>query len=704
MGSASDFIIENGVLTKYTGLDGDVTIPEGVVVIGHSAFEYYSKIKRVIVPYGVTKIEEKAFSYCSSLKHIDLPATVTSIGESTFGHCSDLKSVVIPNSVTSIGDRAFEHCESLLQITLPNSVVDMGDCTFFNCTDLKHVVLPNGITQIGYNMFGLCSSLESIELPVTVTSIGERAFSSCNALTHITIPEGVVSIGCDAFNFCSKLEEVKLPLSLVELGNDQVRYLDGVFENCGIVEIVIPEGVTKITKKAFASCKELKRVHLPSTLREIAEDAFLGCTSLASIDIPDGVTTIGEDVFRHCHNLKWTAVKTAIADFEKEEYRNRIGFGDENGCVVRDGVLIKYVGPSDRIVITEGVKIIPKNAMHCKMESYGRKSYQFPESLQRLEEQSWILYSDEEANLPTRYLQTREKLPAKYTAELLEGPWKNKAQLKDYAALMLFQSAKEMLRICEPILKRKPSESVNCFLEILNEGCKSADILKVTEFILENKKFITSEAITGVYDIAVSKKAKKAASLLEGLVEKCVPEQKKTAVETAIPAKTDPCAPFREIFDEYLLNKTFRKYITQHSECAFSEVKLRGGQNAPMFLVKCALVPYLEQLAERPKKIGDYKTDYIPVKFVPKADEAAAMLDTQSLQAALETVYRGYNGTMLLPAYCRYASNAQIAALISDMNKWRDWSVYNAAGRRDIIIARGALMLSDKREAMMYMD
>jgi len=35
---SSDFVIENGILKKYTGSGGEVVIPEGVSAIGNLAF------------------------------------------------------------------------------------------------------------------------------------------------------------------------------------------------------------------------------------------------------------------------------------------------------------------------------------------------------------------------------------------------------------------------------------------------------------------------------------------------------------------------------------------------------------------------------------------------------------------------------------------------------------------------------------------
>lgn len=57
-----DFEIENGVLIKYHGNGGKVTIPKGVKSIGDSAFARCSSLKQVTIPKGVTSIGDGAFS------------------------------------------------------------------------------------------------------------------------------------------------------------------------------------------------------------------------------------------------------------------------------------------------------------------------------------------------------------------------------------------------------------------------------------------------------------------------------------------------------------------------------------------------------------------------------------------------------------------------------------------------------------------
>ena len=64
MSNQNNFIIENGILKKYSGNNDVVTVPEGVVVIGGSAFSRRKNLRRVIIPNSVEKIE----SFLEALK------------------------------------------------------------------------------------------------------------------------------------------------------------------------------------------------------------------------------------------------------------------------------------------------------------------------------------------------------------------------------------------------------------------------------------------------------------------------------------------------------------------------------------------------------------------------------------------------------------------------------------------------------------
>ena len=67
MSDLKDFIIEDGVLKKYVGPGGDVTIPDGVTSIGDSAFEGCSNLTSITIPDGVTSIWYSAFWGCENL-------------------------------------------------------------------------------------------------------------------------------------------------------------------------------------------------------------------------------------------------------------------------------------------------------------------------------------------------------------------------------------------------------------------------------------------------------------------------------------------------------------------------------------------------------------------------------------------------------------------------------------------------------------
>lgn len=69
-------------------------------------------------------------------------------------------------------------------------------------------------------------------------------------------------------------------------------------------EFVVPEGITRIGRRAFKDCKCLTKITLPSSLKEIDMDAFRGCASLREVIVPEGVTKMGDGVFYDCSALE----------------------------------------------------------------------------------------------------------------------------------------------------------------------------------------------------------------------------------------------------------------------------------------------------------------------------------------------------------------------------------------------------------------
>ena len=164
----------------------------------------------------------------------------------------------------------------------------------------------------------------------------------------------------------------------------------------------------------------------------------------------------------------------------------------------------------------------------------------------------------------------------------------------------------------------------------------------------------------------------------------------------------DTFAEWKKAFNDHLLEKSVK---TNNGDIKlFDKVRMTGTEEfAPPFVVKCAVAPYLDLYTGRPKHIGGYKTDHIDVKIIELADKAAELLNVIDLQGLLEKECGNGNSAWLLP-YCRYATGQQISALISKMRKWENWYEFGATGRGDIITARGSLMLSETREAIMYLE
>ena len=84
----ADFIINNGVLEKYTGEKDCIKVPEGITEIGLRAFQFSKSLRSVTVADGVTKIGRYAFFLCENLREVILPNGLTEVEREIFSFFS----------------------------------------------------------------------------------------------------------------------------------------------------------------------------------------------------------------------------------------------------------------------------------------------------------------------------------------------------------------------------------------------------------------------------------------------------------------------------------------------------------------------------------------------------------------------------------------------------------------------------------------
>ena len=149
---------------------------------------------------------------------------------------------------------------------------DDGTLTISGSGDMSNFVYyyddGQAYSDDGQPWSGQRSSIKSVVIGAGITSIGRGAFYNCTELKKITFESesSLTTVGEYAFSDCGKLSAITLPGTVSEIG-------DGAFQDSGIVNITMPELVTKIPAYTFSHCGNLKTINL-NNVTEIGNRAF----------------------------------------------------------------------------------------------------------------------------------------------------------------------------------------------------------------------------------------------------------------------------------------------------------------------------------------------------------------------------------------------------------------------------------------------
>lgn len=89
-------------------------------------------------------------------KHISVPNGVEVIGASAFSNCENIEAIELPDSVTKIGGCAFANCTGLTEIYLPPYITEIGGCAFSE-SSLRSIYVC-GNYSVDDRCLGFCSA------------------------------------------------------------------------------------------------------------------------------------------------------------------------------------------------------------------------------------------------------------------------------------------------------------------------------------------------------------------------------------------------------------------------------------------------------------------------------------------------------------------------------------------------------------------
>ena len=139
------------------------------------------------IPQTIKEINNWTFAYCSGLNGtLSLHDGITSIDYYAFYRCQFRGELILPKNLTIIEEDAFLENQFSGNLQLPPKLEVIKDGAFSSNQRLSGILrCPETLISIGNNAFQLCSSLEGVVFSKSVESIGNNAFNCCYGIGSI---------------------------------------------------------------------------------------------------------------------------------------------------------------------------------------------------------------------------------------------------------------------------------------------------------------------------------------------------------------------------------------------------------------------------------------------------------------------------------------------------------------------------------------
>lgn len=320
----------------------ELTIEEGVEVIGAHAFKTCINLEKINLPESLKEIGAYAFYDCRRLGHnntVDL-VNVEKIDNCAFMNCFSqdehgkygLKNLKLSDNLKEIGDSAFENDELLIglhkeqteetaegyELVIPKMVTKIGARAFFNTFKYR------GDEDKKISTAKLTFEHDEDE-PCNIAEVGDSAFEllGVSGRTKELYPQ--YSDTLQIYVDLGKIKIEKIPnrmFYLSYLGNVENFPVDTLKEvgeyafyytygRSGYSKIKLGDNLTTIGNYAFCNCYYYEFnlfnniEHDEFNIQTIGNYAFSSCyySKNTELIIPDSVETIGSAGFNNCYSL-----------------------------------------------------------------------------------------------------------------------------------------------------------------------------------------------------------------------------------------------------------------------------------------------------------------------------------------------------------------------------------------------------------------
>lgn len=329
-----------------------VFIGSGITKTGDYAFDGCSGLKEITLPASLTEFGYRSFHGCDALETVYYEGTIEQWIELAYSYPGDENPLTLLKAVCADGE--YNPAETVIDsgecgenatytLTADGCMRISGTGPMYNYdwdggqwadeSKIKSVIIEEGITTIGDLAFYSCDNLKAISMPDSLTRIGDYGLYICD-LESVTIPKNVVYVGIWAFSANFRLTEIK-----VAEGNQYFTTYDGALYNkdrttllicpAGKQSYTVPEGVTNIDQ-AFQACHKMIQVVLPEGLTRIGGYTFSNLSELTSVTIPGSMRSIEFHAFGNCESLTDIYYNGTIAEW------GQVGIGEDNGPLFAD--------------------------------------------------------------------------------------------------------------------------------------------------------------------------------------------------------------------------------------------------------------------------------------------------------------------------------------------------------------------------------